>query len=256
MKEEHLGSGTYTSVVTLGENRYEDFIILLDNNDEKVLYPRDRFGASGSGAEGPAPAGAGPAVGHVWRIEGRSAQELDGQLALGSGSPQQPSELEAAFPGDSFRVTLRVAGKWRAVTWERLPRPPAGVPALAALAAPSAYFVVADWNDWSPQLMGGDAAHQKGLHTLEVQIPTFVKEGIFRIVRNKDFGQTFAPARIVAQRGVGADHVLGPTSWHVGGVWSLQASSSASRRFRIEFQRQLPGGGFGEEQRSLSFIAL
>merc|ERR1711879_607117 len=63
---EEDADGNWTSTVKLGENNYEKFQLLLDEDPERVLHPGVMMGLSGSAVQGPA-----PGTPCKWVIDGR-----------------------------------------------------------------------------------------------------------------------------------------------------------------------------------------
>lgn len=104
MEEEEKGVYGYT--VTIGVNGSEEFRILLDGDESKILHPSIAYGSAGSSVEGPAESDEGKddAQSFFWSIAGAP----NSMLALGDGSTTAASPI-----GDKYRVRLHVAGKWR-----------------------------------------------------------------------------------------------------------------------------------------------
>mmetsp|Transcript_46466 Transcript_46466/g.75517 ORF Transcript_46466/g.75517 Transcript_46466/m.75517 type:complete len:243 (+) Transcript_46466:2-730(+) len=129
-KMEREGDDTYGFTVVLGENRWEEFQILLDGDSQRRLHPGFPEAPKGSIVQGPDA----QVEGLNWRIEGRGAVvEASDEVVLGnlektnqalrSWSPDAQSEpglFGAGIPGDRYRVLLRIAGKYRTVMWEKL----------------------------------------------------------------------------------------------------------------------------------------
>ena len=128
------GDGTYTYIVMLGETRFEQFQIWLDGDAARVLHPGHSKGFKDTTVFGP------DAMGHGcnWVIDGRQElpavkvpkelgnesllpKALKGEDTSDGEKPKCPS-ADYGMPGDSYRVTLRVTGRWRNVTWEKLPQ--------------------------------------------------------------------------------------------------------------------------------------
>jgi len=122
-------------VVVLGESRFEQFQIWLDGDPARVLHPGHAKGFKDTTVFGPGSMG----HGCNWVIDGRQElptikvpKELGDESLLPKMSkaikmeasegakPKCPS-ADYGMPGDSYRVSLRVTGRWRNVTWEKLP---------------------------------------------------------------------------------------------------------------------------------------
>uniref|UniRef100_A0A7S4PZ26 Ketosynthase family 3 (KS3) domain-containing protein n=1 Tax=Alexandrium monilatum TaxID=311494 RepID=A0A7S4PZ26_9DINO len=238
MEEE--GSGVFGYTVTLGENGWEQFQVLLDGDAERVLHP----GGARVGKETPV---YGPESGilgaSTWMIDGRCGwvevpAPREGTDPAGDGQAAEyrvvPVEaLDAGRPGDRYRVKLRVAGKWRVVTWDKEEQ-------AAALDNPrparcvGKYYIVSSWNRWDYEELQPDPSIN-GLYRIEVSLHWGM--GDFQIVRNRDLQQVLHPAGACAP----ADgDVLGPDEDGEGLHWRIQGSAGDS--FRIEFQRTLADG--------------
>lgn len=126
--------------------------------------------------------------------------------------------------GDKYRVHLQIVGKYRTVTWEKLPE----APDLGSVPA-SSYSVVSNWNGWTFERMDrdGDSWH------LEVLL--LRSGGEFQVVRNEDWGQVICPERPQASE---SDRGLGPDdgSYSQGLNWSLEGCS-AGDVVRISLKR-------------------
>lgn len=255
MKEE---SGAYTAVVVLGANRFEDFQIWMDGDGGRVLCPSYPFATGGAPLLGPLPPGA--TAGRSWRIDGRSRAsgerassgvaglEHETGAAVGSGEAFPPrsddvaQEAAAGLPGDRYRVTLRFAGKWRTVVWDRLPSLGYSRLELEAICR-GRYYLAATWAGWEFQEMAPDIA-RPGWCSVEATLPRYARCE-FRIVRNRDWSQSFFPlADAVLQAGVAVD-VAGPDLGTIGSNWSLDCPG---RTCRIEFFRRVDGE---DDERSL-----
>jgi polyketide synthase-associated protein len=82
--------GMYTHVATLGENCTEMFQIWLDGDPARALWPGVAHARNGSACLGP-----GASDSDCWVIVGE-------------------------HPGETYKIKLMIAGKHRAVTWERI----------------------------------------------------------------------------------------------------------------------------------------
>mmetsp|Transcript_36285 Transcript_36285/g.63943 ORF Transcript_36285/g.63943 Transcript_36285/m.63943 type:complete len:911 (+) Transcript_36285:171-2903(+) len=128
----------YTFVVTLGEARLVEFQILLNDNAKQVLHPDWSYARKDAVVQGPNPA-EGVEGGLNWCIDGRG-ERLEGwfrkeDMISGAevlevdederGNPIVKQEFfqaagDVGNPGDQYKITLLLAGKWRSVTWEKI----------------------------------------------------------------------------------------------------------------------------------------
>nr|AQS99210.1 type I polyketide synthase [Gambierdiscus polynesiensis] len=229
---ESEGSGVFSYVVTLGENRWERFQILLDSDKRRVLFPSyDRV----QEATKSAPV-AGPQEvfqSDSWMIDTRSylayseelrGSEEDAALALGdAGGVLDRQDL--GNPGDRFKIRFSVKGKWRLVDWENLDKDKG-----AAAAVPGgSYQISGSWNHGVLEEMKPDTA-VPGLFSTEV---TLVHRGMstFQIFRNRDWGQAIYPDYPMADM---STPILGPDE-QIDHSWAIQGR--VGDVYRIEFQR-------------------
>uniref|UniRef100_A0A7S1SCT2 Ketosynthase family 3 (KS3) domain-containing protein n=1 Tax=Alexandrium catenella TaxID=2925 RepID=A0A7S1SCT2_ALECA len=245
-------AGCWTFIVTLGVNRFEEFQIHYDGDANLALHPGVSAGTNGSAAEGPNSG----AFGLHWLVDGRvklavlqddqEAPKLEDAKAtaersldlLAKGKVESTMDSTSGM-GDRYLVTLNIAGKWRAVSWERISSPEqvssAGV--LQTMASDSniegTYYITGSFNAWGfDELEKGDAP---GHYKKEVRLVRGSYN--FQIVRNKDRRQVFHPAYHGSTMGGGA---LGPDSSGQEFVWDL--GGKAGDVFLIEFHRALEGG--------------
>jgi len=226
------GEGVYGYTMTLGENMYARFQILLDGDFAKTLFPEEPHTGKSAPVKGPQDA----MRSSSWMIDARrslpafAAEEhtLDGGIA-GPRGFQRIRDVTAADdfadPGSQYRIRYRVAGKWHTVDWEKLETDPK----TAELPTPS-YYLVGSWNDGKPEEMLPEA-EVEGLYVKEVVLPE--AGGVFQIIQNEDWGQVIYPTEPQAtDPGVG---VLGPDGEPMGRSWYLDGFPGDA--FRIEFQR-------------------
>mmetsp|Transcript_24537 Transcript_24537/g.70517 ORF Transcript_24537/g.70517 Transcript_24537/m.70517 type:complete len:1160 (-) Transcript_24537:68-3547(-) len=242
-------AGVWTFIVTLGVNRFEEFQIHYDGDPNLALHPGMAAGTNGSTAQGPNTA----AFGLHWLIDGRvklAVLEDDKetpQPADTEGAAARSLELlskgkvesmidSAVGIGDRYLVSLNIAGKWRAVSWERI----GGIDqftaelAIQTLTSDPAiegrYYITGPLNAWSLEEMEKGDTH--GHYTKEVRL--LRGSYAFQVVRNKDRRQVFHP-------GWGEPSgVLGPEVAEQMQSWELPGK--AGDVFLIEFQRTLEGG--------------
>jgi len=227
--------GVYAYTVTLGENRWERFQILLDQDRRKVLYPgHDRLEEVTKGAPV-----AGPEEvfqSESWLIDTRPyfgdepAGEGEALVAVDGGALDRQ---DVGQPGDRFRVRFSVKGKWRMAEWENLDRakdrgaePEPSVPM-------GQYQVSGSWNHGLLEEMK-PSPDVPGLFTAEVTLTT--DGGTFQILRNRDWAQALYPDTPEADASAST---LGPDE-PVGHAWFLEGSCGDV--FEIQFQRSSEGG--------------
>lgn len=215
--------GSYGFTVTMGENRWEEFQILLDADKGKTLHPGQSKGPKTSRVHGPESG----VRGLSWRIDGQSqyyevsaaggeAASAESAMALqvatsGAGKYYEMASPDTGKVGDKYRVHLKIAGKFRTVTWEKLAEQaePSDVPS-------GTYYVVSNWNGWSPETMTLEGQ----TYSYEVQLQR--KGGEFQIVRNCDWGQVICPSKPFADAsmlGFGPDEGLAARgfNWYLDG---------------------------------------
>jgi len=169
--------------------------------------------------------------------------------------------MDSGVPGDRYKISLRVAGRFRAVTWHKLgdgadavetledgstPEAPQALAPAEPVEDTGTYYVVAGWNMWSfsQKMMKDDGS--PGTHYLEVKM--LWDGGDFQIVRDGDWSQAFHPEAAGALDG---SSVEGPDDYFHGLNYYL--NGTAGDVFRIEFQRTFDEG---QEIRALSWTLL
>uniref|UniRef100_A0A7S1RUY7 Ketosynthase family 3 (KS3) domain-containing protein n=1 Tax=Alexandrium catenella TaxID=2925 RepID=A0A7S1RUY7_ALECA len=249
MEEE--GSNVYGYTVTLGENSWEQFQILLDADTERALHPGGAKVGKETAVYGP---NEGVLGASTWIIDGRCAWvEAPAPRGEADADGGQELQLEAipvdvldvGQPGDKYRVRLHIAGKWRSVSWEKEPQAAGGGDDAPPFECVGKYYIVSSWNGWEYQELQRDP-QVKGLYYAEVTLRW--GDGEFQIVRNKDFQQVLYPS---AARAPSGSDVLGPDEGGEGLHWRVRGCPGES--FRIELQRSLAGG---EDAKSVSWRGL
>lgn len=227
------GQGCHSLVITLGDNRWEQFQILIDGNENKLLHPYSYKSPKGTQIHGPSDC---DEIGRscTWLIDGRSPEEEvphnDGENGLPLVSSAS-STADVGKPGDKYLISIHVAGKWRTVTWRRFEIN--AEDDAVSTSSTGRFYVAGAWNQWAFDEMKSDPSEPR-LHTLEVTLSRAISN--FQIVRNRDWSQTFAPAT----RGAGPDtRVLGPEDRYEGLMWSL--AGTVGETYRIEFRRNVDG---------------
>lgn len=211
---EDEGDGVWGLTVVLGENRWEEFQILLDGDRSRVLHP-GAAKAQVAAVQGPDQ----QAAGLTWLIDGSEADwDTEKQDALADAVPRQ---------NEQYRIRLQVVGKWRSVEWHRLL--PDAPERSARPAAPGRYYISGSWNHWMLEEMtaSGDA----GVHSAKVKL--LRRGGDFQIVRNRDWAQTLYPS--VRQATASGAVVRGPDDGGSGFFWHV--NGEAGDVCRIELQR-------------------
>jgi len=260
---EKEGEGEYGFTVALGENCWEEFQIWLDGAPERALHPGAPRMPQGHPVLGPEPefecgieamrSGAAP----TWILDGRGGAagytkrpEAAGQAAEdASETAVAPTDAaipmvgttEAGLPGDQYRVLLEVKGKWRMVSWKKLPlAEQASLPAVAA----GTYYLLSSWGSGDLEEMQSDPS-TPGLFTIQIQVPGH-SGGDFQIVRDMDWGQVFYPNPEADVDG--PDAILGPDAWREDLAWHIEGGPGDA--FNVQFRRTRERG---KESRSLTW---
>mmetsp|Transcript_53485 Transcript_53485/g.95171 ORF Transcript_53485/g.95171 Transcript_53485/m.95171 type:complete len:990 (-) Transcript_53485:202-3171(-) len=211
------GEGFFGYTMTLGENRWESFQILLDGDATKILHPSAPKAHKGTLVVGPT-----ADSGIAWTIDGRQSAELGG--------------LDEGKIGDKYRIRLKIKGKYRTVDWVKL-EPEAG--AVAEKVPQGTYYLAAGWNGWTLEEMFRDDS-QPDIHYIEVQKIDLRYAGLggayFQIVRNEDWEQTIYPER---HEGDTSTDVLGPDDHSQDRCWIIPREELP---VRIELHRSSEGG--------------
>lgn len=220
---EHMdleSDGIYEYTVVIGVNGSEQFRILIDGNYSKVLHPGMPYGASGEVVYGPAEEEEEGSQDFFWSIEGFSALS---QAALEDATKAAPSPV-----GDKYRIRLQVAGRWRVVTWERIPNYEEKA-SLAILMQDSliqgSYSLTGNFNQWQFEEM----AFEDGFYGAQIRLRS-LEDTQFLVVRNKDMNQSFHPDLY------GEGGVHGPSSYGVIAS-AFELPGTVGDVFRIKFQR-------------------
>merc|ERR1740123_265499 len=248
------GDGLYGYTMTLGENRTEQFQIWLDGDHNRVLHPGaprqpqcssvvgpevDFVGGTEACRSGEAP---------CWHVDGREEmvkynRPVDAVKVLKDASAPEEPEAESLMvgttelgqPGDTYRITLQVAGSWRLVFWEKLGSKVDSYPT-------GTYYITASWLDWSLVEMKEDSS-TPGIYSIDALLPN--GSGSFQIVRDEDWSQILYPH---PEPPSVEDAVLGPDD--LSGGFSWQISGTPGDKFSIQFQRTWVDG---KESRKVSW---
>lgn len=231
--------GSYSSLVTLGVNRFESFQIWLDGDDDRILHPLEPGSGSGSTVAGPSEPIA--CSGLRWTIEGRSGPhpfalgheakgETEGSIVPGDGVLPYCVRDEG-HPGDQYEVRLHIAGKYRAVSWHKVPRSSLAGPGTVSPSIMGKYYIAGAWTGWDFEEMQ-ESSSKSGVYTFDVRLGFGSSE--FVAVRNKDWEQVFCPASWSCAS-ISGSKVMGPVDSSSQLAWNLAARSGDA--FQIEFQR-------------------
>jgi len=249
MKEEE--PGVHTSIVMLGENRWEQFQIWLDGDPSRVLHPGQCKAPSDTAVFGPS-----DGHGFQWMLDGREgiayssgeSKEADSSLVrLGQAEMSDPLRhgCKAVMdlfstqtpwtgtPGDLYRIELLISGRWRTVRWAKYDVDVAEQENILNLVLGSSmtgrYFIVASWTDWNFEEMCRNDSDD--MWFVDVVLS---EKAEFQIVRNRDWGQTIYPSEPHEALSHETLDVLGPDDMGHGLNWSVKAGAGVAR---IEFRR-------------------
>ncbi|CAJ1407476.1 unnamed protein product [Effrenium voratum] len=241
------GEGTYSYVAVLGETRFESFQIWLDGDSNRVLHPGHSKGYKETTVFGP------DGMGHGcnWVIDGRQellAVKIPKELGDKSLLPKALTEEEPVqdgqkfpsadygMPGDSYRITLRITGRWRNVTWEKLPagHPQARISDQLVQERISQFYIAGSWNDWNLQEM---TPAEPGTYGTTAVL--WRGGGEFQILRNRDWAQVLHPMSPKANH---LEAIGGPDDKGHGLNWALQGQ--AGDVYRITLTRLGESGVF------------
>mmetsp|Transcript_76043 Transcript_76043/g.154402 ORF Transcript_76043/g.154402 Transcript_76043/m.154402 type:complete len:1159 (-) Transcript_76043:168-3644(-) len=218
--------GTWSFIVTLGANRYEEFCILIDGEMDLVLHGPVPSSPSGSTALGPDEEG----FDCTWRIDGRML------IAEAPADPGSAKVQSSHGLGDKYKVTLSIAGKWRAVTWEKCEQADNEPQALISRepVLTGSYYLTGNFNLWTFTQMTPDGA--PGVFSYDLRVMR-TGETYFQIVRNQDRSQVFHPdfaGAIESNVAHGPDDVSTSLSWCI--------NAEAGDVFQVQFTRNYEGG--------------
>mmetsp|Transcript_88723 Transcript_88723/g.215053 ORF Transcript_88723/g.215053 Transcript_88723/m.215053 type:complete len:1046 (+) Transcript_88723:81-3218(+) len=243
------GNGEFSCILTLGENRWEQFQIWLDGDPSRVLHPGQPKKAEFSRVFGPdenvrgsvemARSGQAP----TWLIDGRELPGSYSKEALAHrGMLDVVRDADASGlvsgdgyggqPGDQYKVLLRVSGKWRMVSWEKVG---SGNEESLATYIPGTYYVSGSWKKWALEEMKQDPT-TPGHWTCDIRL--MVDIGDFQIVRDQDWSQVFYPNPY--SEGDGDPEILGPDTVVQGQTWCIDGK--AGDVFTLHFQRSFETG--------------
>lgn len=237
MKQER--PNLFSCLFTIGESRWEKFQIWLDGDAEKVLHPGQPKMHKASGVLGPTvpgdefPSAVSSIFAPTWMVNGRSWREQSSEEA-----DAQLENPDLGMPGDQYKVSLEIVGKWRRVTWERVEGrqhtlvTSDGSSTRADESHLHRYYVAGDWNNWGFEEMSSDANTPR-LWTFDVS-RKWMGRGEFQIVKDQDWDQIVSPgSKETCDAACSED--FGPDDYGSGTVWSFPAASDTT--IRIEYKQ-------------------
>jgi len=227
---ESEGSDCFGYTLTLGVNRWERFQILVDEDLDKRLCPSEPRAPSGVKVCGPSC----DLINCDWMLDGRS-QSSSSYISLDyedaeDGTTYTFENPDHGLPGQRYRVRLLVRGKWRTLTWTRLPpespEAPLPTPPLGR------YFVTGSWSKWRFEEMH---EHEGSPGTFSAKVTLDALECQFVIVRNKDHHQTIFPVLVQEWDW----QIWGPDENPHGFSWPIEGKPGQS--YTITFRRTVAG---------------
>lgn len=256
-------AGSYSFMLTLGENRWEQFQIWIDGDPRKCLYPELPKAPKQTAVCGPSPSSGG----NAWHIEGRThvaEQSLEAQALADIGEGEEavraivvPQKVEVGtvdrgLVGARYRICLRVSGKYRLVDWQRLSGKPEDgeVPDMLQALPKSSYFVSGDFNGWGFQEMTEVPQEDARSAAFTLDLQLLRPGGEFQILRNRDWDQAIYPLVELAGCEDPAS-VGGPDDESLGRVWCLDGRPGD--RFRLELRRSTRSG---RDEKLVSWTSL
>merc|ERR1712232_471770 len=149
-------------------------------------------------------------AGLTWTIDGRvmqygyqrmpDPQSEEGSEALAAIQDQidyvPVSTRDTGNPGDQYKVTLAIAGKYRAVSWKKVYAVADENEMLLEPSVQGSYYISSSSNRWGLDKMTA-STDVVGLHTFDVG-PLRTNNLDFQIFRNKDWDQCIYPASTLA----------------------------------------------------------
>jgi hypothetical protein len=236
---EKVNDTRYVSTVVMGINGFETFQIWVDGESDRVLHPGMMRAPSGCAVQGPSSDD--DARNNNWMIDGRTHGILGASPAFPpvEGMPETSlaerdllavSTRDRGTPGDTYEISLLVAGKYRAVTWAKVEQ------ATEAQVDDGEYYILSSWNDWQLAKM---TPSSDGAHTLDIALCDTATE--FQIVRNQDWDQRFYPTfSTMASASWDEFEACGPDDDGHGKNWFIKGEIGDV--IRIEWQRYVKDG--------------
>jgi len=250
--------GELTARIRLGVNRFEKFQIWCDNNAEKALYPDCLNAPMGVKVLGPGPDGdiddkdliedVRGARAPCWMIDGRITQYVakGGRESIGDASSGilaktvssdevvEVGTEDTGMPGDEYEITLSVSGKWRMVTWKKLPSDD-----TEPIPDNGTYYVVGNWSGWQTEEMKCEDA-AAGVYSCTVTLGGY--DSMFHIVRDGDWSQVFHPRDDSVPGELASAGVNGPDDWDTAYNNYFRVGGKGGDQAKITFQRSITSG--------------
>lgn len=220
--------------MTLGENGWEHFRILIDGDSRRVLHPGFERAPKETAVVGPDEGSE-----DYWTIDGRCdtygvpSEVMGGDVVAAEADALTRVTVETADmgkPGDRYRIRLHVHGKWRMVTWHKSEAAPESSETPTDDVR-GKYYLKSDWSAWTLAPLPPAADGVPGVYSAEVKL--LKPGGKFQVVRNSDPRQLLYPCTWGEDR----DTVCGPDEYGEGCYWKLGGSEGDV--FKIDFQRHL-----------------
>mmetsp|Transcript_83798 Transcript_83798/g.179578 ORF Transcript_83798/g.179578 Transcript_83798/m.179578 type:complete len:980 (+) Transcript_83798:100-3039(+) len=186
--------GSFTYEVTLGENRWEEFHIIQDNNPKMKIFPHIAKATKKVATIGPHDGG----FTHRWLLDCRDRVNV-------------PDE-QVGIPGDKYLVTF----KWhriKEVSWTKLEGETGDF-------EPGKYYIAGSWNDMDPAPMEPVAGKRPGWFSTEVQMTSLGMD--FKFMRNEDPAQVIYPVIRNPADSVSKDSPIGGPDDGATLPWSVQ----------------------------------
>jgi len=169
---------------------------------------------------------------HPWAVA-----EGEGQGALQAESRDEMVTRDQGNVGDQYEVKLLIAGKYRAVSWQKVRSGTIRSSGDLVPYVAGKYYFAGAWNGWAFEEMV-ESPTGPGIYTADVTLGFGSRE--FVVLRNKDWQQVFCPSSLAASRTASGGEVVGPVDLSSGLTWSLDGRSGES--FVVEFQRSFEDG--------------
>jgi len=206
------GTG-WTFEVTLGENRWESFYIIQDEDAERRIYPN--VAKANKEAVPVGPLSTGPK--NEWLLDCRARVNVP--------------EDQVGMPGDKYLITFRWE-KLKEIAWEKLADEKGEV-------TPGKYYLAGSFYGEEFVEMAPDSSgirrRRQGWYSAEVQLPSEPLE--FKVVRNKDLAQSIYPQAPPLSTGVAITQhssICGPDDGE-SGLWKIEDLRGSV--YKISFYR-------------------